>query len=137
MNSDNKKHEGVIIGIEDGGYIVVKIGREQCDGCQLGKLCNVSSDDNIHIPVDDINDWSEGTRVIIEESTNLEKKAIWICLVIPCLIFMSVVLGISVIFSSLWGCIAGLLSLVVYYGIFYLCRGENRSNRIIYKVKKI
>lgn len=139
MEIGNIKHIGVISAVDSIGELTVKIARNQCDGCQLGKLCNVSSDDElkVKIPIADISKYSEGTRVLVEEDQNLEQTAIWMCLVIPCVLFLMLVMAGSLLFTSLIGCIAGLMSLAIYYGAFYLLRDKIRYNKIIYKVKKI
>lgn len=139
METGNIKHIGVVTAVDSSGELTVKIARNQCDGCQLGKLCNVSGDDElkVSIPVTEITDYTEGTRVLVEEGQDLEKTAIWLCLVIPCVLFMAIVLAGSILFSAAAGCIAGIVLLVIYYGAFYLLRDKNRYNKIIYKVKKI
>ena len=105
----------------------------------MGKLCNVSSGNELILSVatDEAKDLSVGDKVNVEELQNLEHTAIWLCLVLPCVVFLAAVIAVSCIFTSLAGCIAGFIVLAIYYGVFYMLKGINKKNRIIFKVKKI
>ena len=139
MESCVKVHSGTVTGVEKNGSLTVKLSQSQCDGCQLGKLCNVSSGNELILSVatDEAKDLSVGDKVNVEELQNLEHTAIWLCLVLPCVVFLTAVSAVSCIFTSLAGCIAGFIVLAIYYGVFYMLKGINKKNRIIFKVKKI
>lgn len=139
MEAGKKKHIGIVTELKSEGEVTVKIEREKCEGCKLGEYCNVSSSDELKLTVNRslMQDLSVGSRVEVEESGDMEVKAIWICLVLPCLLFIMMVLVGSIIVSALAGCMAGILSLVAYYGFYYLFGNKNTKNRINYKVNKL
>lgn len=138
MDSDVKRHIGIVTGAGSDGTIVVKIDREQCEGCRLGKFCNVTQENTLSVPVEVGTEITVGSTVSVEENPVAEKKAIWLCLVLPCILFVVSVMAFSSWISSLWGCIIGVFALTVYFGLFYMFGdGVNKNNGIIYKVKKI
>lgn len=139
VEAGKKKHIGIVTELNSEGDVTIKIERDKCEGCRLGEYCNVSSSDELKVVVDStlVKELSVGTKVEIEETDDMEVEAIWLCLVLPCILFIMVVVGISVIISTLAGCIAGLLSLVAYFGLYYLFGKKNTKNRINYKVNKL
>ena len=101
MESCVKVHSGTVTGVEKNGSLTVKLSQSQCDGCQLGKLCNVSSGNELILSVatDEAKDLSVGDKVNVEELQNLEHTAIWLCLVLPCAVFLTAVIAVSCIFT--------------------------------------
>ena len=139
MNTGTKKHIGIVTRIEDSGSAIVKIYRNQCDGCKLGDICSISGDDELDITFGNvINDnLNVGDRVMIEELQRLEWIAIFLCVFLPCVLFLLAVIGLSEAVSVLCGCISGMIVLAVYYGLFYAVRNRIKFNKINFVIKKI
>lgn len=135
MAQHSKEHIGIVTQVGEDETIRVKIARNQCDGCKLGEMCGVSTDDEVVISVSDFRP-NVGETVAVEEVRDLEVKAIWLCLVIPCITFLVVVIGISTYFSTLMSCLSGLLLLAVYYTGYYFLKGKNEIGKVNFKVKK-
>ena len=135
MEQQAKEHIGIVTQVGEDETIRVKIARNQCDGCKLGEICGVSTDDEVVMSVSDFRP-KVGETVLVEEVRDLVVKAIWLCLVIPCVAFLFVVIGISSCFSTLIGCLSGLIMLAVYYTGYYLFKGKKESGKVNFKVKK-
>lgn len=138
MEIAEKRHIGIVTQIVDTSTIKVKIARNQCDGCQLGRLCNVSQEDELEVSVNpsQLSALAVGDHVQVEERQDAEVTAIWLCLVIPCMLFLVSVITVTVIFSPLEGCLAGVVAMIAYFGGFYLLK-KKKNNRIIFTVKKL
>ena len=139
VDAGMKKHIGVVESIETGGLVRVKISRNQCEGCKLGDMCNVTGEDQLEMEceVADLAELTKGDRVIVEEKQSLEWTAIGWCLFFPFVLFFATVVVVSSIATAMWGVVAGLLVLTAYYGVIYLLGNRLRFNRIKFIVKKI
>lgn len=135
MEQRTKEHIGIVTQVGENETIRVKIARNQCDGCKLGEICGVSTDDEVVLSVSDYK-LSVGEKVAIEEVRDLEVRAIWLCLVIPCVAFLAVVIGVSSCVSALAGCLSGLLLLAVYYIGYYQLKGKREIEKVNFKIKK-
>lgn len=136
MEAGQLNHIGVITEVFDKGNVRVKVSRNQCDGCKLGDLCGVSSEDEMEIVVKD-KSFAVGDKVLVSVVQNLEIRAIWFCLVIPCMLLLSVAIAVSTLVSALAACLSGIAVLVLYFGAYYLLKGKKEKTTIIYKVKKL
>lgn len=136
METGQLNHKGIITELLGNGNVRVKVSNNQCDGCKLGDLCGVSPEDEMEIAVKD-NFYAVGDKVLVSVVQNLEVRAIWFCLVIPCLLLLTVAIAVSVLVSTLVACLSGIAVLVLYFGAYYLLKGEKEKNTIIYKVKKL
>ena len=134
-----KKHIGVVESIGVGGIVRVKISRNQCEGCKLGDMCNVTGEDELEMECEgaDLAELTKGDRVIVEEKQSLEWTAIGWCLFFPFVLFFASVVLVSSLTTAMWGVMVGLLMLVAYYGVIYLLGNRLRFNRIKFIVKKI
>jgi hypothetical protein len=139
VNTGTKKHIAVVTQIEGNGSVRVKISRNQCDGCKLGDICSVSSDDELELVCGNVAEENIhiGDRVIIEEQQSMEWIAIFYCLFLPCMLFLSIVIGLTVSVSVLCGCVSGVVALAMYYGLFYMARNKLKFNKINFEIKKL
>lgn len=80
----------------------------ECAGCKLVDICKQDC-------------------TVTDENRDKELNAVLLCLVIPCVLLLVAVIMFSILLSTLAGCIAGLCSLVVYYGLFYLLKGRKEN----------
>lgn len=131
-----KDHIGVVTQIVKDDTIRVKITGNQCDGCKMGELCGISSENEISVFVSGHKP-AIGERVIVTEQRNLEVKAILWCLVIPCVVFLTVVMCVSAFFTTPAGCLFGLISLAVYFIGYYVIQGRKESKKVNFKIKEI
>lgn len=136
MEAGNMIHVGEVTALSENGKAKVKVSRNRCDGCKLGELCGVSPEDEMEIDIKK-EQLVVGDKVTIEVTQNLEVRAIWFCLVIPCVLLVSMVSVLSMLFSALVGCIGGIAIVAVYFFAYYMLRGKKEKIAIIYKVKKI
>ena len=136
MKSSGITHLGIVAGVGQNGSITVKLARNQCDGCKLGELCGISAEDTVEIKEPE-ELFYVGEQVEVEEMENLEVKAIFICLVIPCLLLLTVVIFFTHFIQAVYGCMIGILALAAYYGIYYLLLGDKKDKKVLFKVKKI
>ncbi len=80
----------------------------ECTGCRLIKFCKYDC-------------------ATADDANESEVKAIMLCLVVPCVLLIIAVLALSLLISTFWGCIFGLCTVIIYYGLFYLLKGRIKS----------
>ncbi len=137
MSQLSKKHIGVVIEIVNKELLKVKIARNQCEGCKMGDLCGVSSDDEVYAISAGYNP-SVGERVkVVETQNKTEVEAIWWCLFMPCLLLMIVTILTAILVSPFIGCLSGLLSITLYFIIYYILRGKKESKKVSFKIEEI
>lgn len=136
MEEPTKDHIGVVTQIGNNDTIRVKIAGNQCDGCKMGELCGISSENEISVFVFGYKP-AIGERVIVTELRNLEVKAILWCLAIPCIIFLTVVMCVSAFFTTPAGCLSGLAALAVYFIVYYVIQGRKEPKKVNFKIKEI
>lgn len=136
MEEPTKDHIGVVTQIGNNDTIRVKIASNQCDGCKMGELCGISSENEISVFVSGHKP-AIGERVIVTELRNLEVKAILWCLAIPCIIFLTVVMCVSAFFTTPAGCLSGLVALAVYFIVYYVIQGRKEPKKVNFKIKEI
>lgn len=90
-------------------------GEDRCGGCKLSGFCGTT-----------------GSCATDEDVRSREITAIWLCLAVPCALFLVAVIAVSAVVSAFGGCVAGGLSLVAYFGAFRLLHLEKR----LFKDKK-
>lgn len=137
MNTGTKKHIGIVTQLEENGAVRVKISRNQCGGCKLDDICGVTGEELELMCGNMSNDVAIGDKVIVEEEQSLEWRAILFCLFLPCVLFLSVVIGLSSVLSVLWGSVLGIAVLGVYYGLFYAMSNKLKFNKVNFVIKKI
>lgn len=137
VNTGTKKHIGIVTQLEENGSVRVKISRNQCEGCKLGDICGVTGDE-LELMCGNMtnDDVVIGDKVIVEEEQSLEWSAILFCLFLPCVLFLSVVIGLSAVVSILWGCVLGIAVLAVYYGLFYAVGNKLNFNKVNFVIKR-
>ena len=86
----------------------MKSSKEECVGCKFAEICK--SDCNSY-----------------EKNSGREIRAIILCLILPCILFLSIVIVIAICKSALMGCVLGLISLAVYFGLFYLFKNTDKE----------
>lgn len=87
---------------------VKKPNHDECAGCKLAGFCHADCD-------------------AAEKHRDKEVKAIWLCLVVPCVLFLAVVVAVSTWVSTLAGCMSGIVALAAYFGLFYLLKDRGKS----------
>lgn len=134
-------HRGVIESIDmNGGRVSVRTdSASDCSSCAASKLCNHVSKDVTLITIDnvDASQFEVGDKVRVEVTEIMHRKAIMIAVVVPCLILMlSMVVVYMLTFSELISALSGLVLLLVFYALLYVCR--NRIARdFMLKIEKI
>ncbi|MCF0173927.1 MAG: SoxR reducing system RseC family protein [Bacteroidales bacterium] len=121
---------------------VVFIQHSACSECKAQSLCSVAEDKEkiISIPSDPYNIYEVGEEVEVVMSQTMGTKAVWLCYLMPLLVFMVALFTFSKLpFWHPSELVVGLLSLAcigVYYFILFLLR-ERLSKEFVFSLNKL
>lgn len=119
-------HIGTIDSISAGMVHVRITQNSACSSCKVASHCTSaeSKEKVIDVRCADAERYSIGQEVNVMASTAVGMKAVILAFVIPTIVLMSVIIGcIMSGTTELTAALSGLLSLLPYYIILYLCRG--------------
>ena len=121
---------------------VVFIQHSACSECKASSLCAVAEDKEkiINIPSDPYNIYSVGEEVEVVMSQSLGTKAVWLCYLVPLLVFMVSLFTLSKLpFWQPSELMVGGLSVAaigVYYLILFLLK-DRLSKDYVFTLNKI
>ena len=142
MKNDVVKHSGVIQQI-DGNFLQVKIVQTTaCSSCNIKSHCTSSESKEHLIKVYDkeASCYHVGDEVWVIGSTSMSRKAVWYGYLLPLLILMALIIGLS----TWWGknnelsiAIYSLGAVIVYYRLLYFFGNSNMKKTFNFMISKI
>lgn len=137
--ADIIKHRGIVENI-NGSHIQVRIVQTSaCSACSIKGHCNASESKDKLIDVYDNNAtcYHKGQNVMVNGTTSMGMQAVILAFGVPFLVlFIALYATIRITGDELTAAIAGLLALVPYYLIIYMCRGK-LSRKFFFTIEPI
>lgn len=110
-----------------------------CATCHAKGMCSLT-DESVKIlslPADPWNKYEVGEEVMVEMRQSLGLKAVWLCYLVPLLVFMVVMFTLSKFgLGDLAVGLSSVASVVLYYLILYIIR-DRISDEYVFVLKKI
>lgn len=125
--ADIIKHRGRVEKL-DGSHVVVRIIQTSaCSACSIKGHCNASESKEKLIDVYGVNaSYQVGEEVVVCGATSVGMRAVWLAFGVPVLILL-VALSVAMYVTNedaLVSSLVGLLAVVPYYLIIYMCRDK-------------
>ncbi|MBO5250673.1 MAG: SoxR reducing system RseC family protein [Bacteroidaceae bacterium] len=125
--ADIIKHRGRVEKL-DGSHVVVRIIQTSaCSACSIKGHCNASERKEKLIDVYGVNaSYQVGEEVVVCGATSMGMRAVWLAFGVPVLILL-VALSVAMYVTNedaLVSSLVGLLAVVPYYLIIYMCRDK-------------
>lgn len=125
--ADIIKHRGRVEKL-DGSHVVVRIIQTSaCSACSIKGHCNASESKEKLIDVYGVNaSYQVGEEVVVCGATSMGMRAVWLAFGVPVLILL-VALSVAMYVTNedaLVSSLVGLLAVVPYYLIIYMCRDK-------------
>ena len=137
--ADIIKHRGIVENI-DGSHIQVRIVQTSaCSACSIKGHCNASESKDKLIDVYDNNpaDYYKGQNVMVNGTTSMGMQAVILAFGVPFLVlFIALYATIRITGNELTAAVAGLLALVPYYFVIYMCR-KKLSRKFFFTIEPI
>jgi len=122
----------------DGNLISVKIVQQSaCSGCHAKSMCTASDSKEKIIEVTDYSGkFNVNDTVIICGESSLGLQAVLFAFVIPLIIIvLTIAIGTNLQLAETESALLGLLAVVPYYGILYMCRNKLKK-KFVFTLKK-
>lgn len=120
------RKEGMVDKITPTSIDVRIIRASACGGCDLSARCNASEcrDMKVSVPIDSGKTYNVGDRVMVVTTSSSVKKALLLGFSIPLLLMLVTIVFCLLVFDigEIRAASFGLLVLIPYYIILYLCR---------------
>ncbi|MBQ8888359.1 MAG: SoxR reducing system RseC family protein [Bacteroidaceae bacterium] len=125
--ADIIKHRGRVEKL-DGSHVVVRIIQTSaCSACSIKGHCNASESKEKLIDVYGVSaSYQVGEEVVVCGATSMGMRAVWLAFGVPVLILL-VALSVAMYVTNedaLVSSLVGLLAVVPYYLIIYMCRDK-------------
>ena len=137
--ADIIKHRGIVENI-NGSHIQVRIVQTSaCSACSIKGHCNASESKDKLIDVYDNHaaEYYKGQNVMVNGTTSMGMQAVILAFGVPFLVlFIALYATIRITGNELTAAVAGLLALVPYYLIIYMCRGR-LSRKFFFTIEPI
>lgn len=122
----------------DGNLISVKIVQQSaCSGCHAKSMCTASDSKEKIIEVTDYSGkFNVNDTVIVCGESSLGLQAVLFAFVIPLIIIvLTIAIGTNLLLAETESALLGLLAVVPYYGILYMCRNKLKK-KFVFTLKK-
>lgn len=142
MKKENVTHKGIIKSVTPGSLTIVTDDDCRCDGCAVVALCNKGGEGDqremITIDTPEAQAFSPGERVEVTASSASTLRATWWALILPTVIFVATLLGVSLGWpeSGAWSIGAAFAALAVYDAILWLCR-KSLAQKLHWTVRRL
>lgn len=137
--SERTDHSGIIAKIE-GNLVYVRIVQQSaCSDCHAKSMCTASDSQEKLIEVYDNSGESYHVNdpVIVSVQSSLGLQAVLFAFVVPLFIIVLIIAAGTIIqLQEVLSALGGLISLILYYGILYLCRNKLRK-KFVFSLKKL
>jgi len=130
MSNDRINHDGIVTEVTDTKVIAEILVSEACGTCQAKGLCHTQGKRvRIEAPRSQESDITVGDSVNVSMTSSLAMSSVLLAYVAPLLIMFAVMFSLIAITGSQdMGCLIGLATLPLYYGVLYLLRDRLRRN---------
>lgn len=131
-------HSGKITEITPEVITVEIVSESACSSCHAASLCSLSESEKkmVQVPFD-FREWSLGEEVDVCLKKSMGYKAVWISYVAPLIILFAVILGCGAAgIGELFGGLAGIGAVALYYFVIFLFRDKLRNEYTFYINKK-
>ncbi len=129
-------HSGIVESISDQCVKVRILQTSACAACKVARHCNASESKEKIVDVLNVSDTSSlkvGDDVVVWASRDVANRALLLGFGIPFLVMVSVLfIVLQLTENEAMAAISGLLSLVPYYGVLYLCRHKIQQKMAFY-----
>ena len=118
-------HDGVVLSAADGRVEVQIASSSACAACEAHAKCGFAESRNktLAIPTTDWQSFAEGQHVVVNIDESRGMLAVWIAYVLPALIMLGAIVGLSLAGAAEWlVALAALAILALYVGGLYLLR---------------
>ena len=118
-------HDGLVTKVGTGKVTVSISATSACASCEAHSKCGFaeSKDKTLDIPAEDWERYSVGDRVNVHIDESRGLQAVWIAYVLPALLMLAVIIGLSIMGLPEWVVIIStFLILACYTGILVLRR---------------
>ena len=123
--ADIIKHKGVVEKVDDSHVVVRIVQTSACSSCSAKGLCNASESKEKFIDVYGVSSkYNKGDEVTVCGTTSMGMHAVFLAFGIPLLILL-IVLFVTMRITdgdALLSASVGMVAIVPYYLIIYLCR---------------
>ena len=122
---DRIEHSGVVERVDSGRVFVEITSQSACGGCSARAACGMSEATRkvIEVRTQDAGLYAPGDRVVVAVTRHMGTTAVVLAYVVPFLVLICmVVAALAVGMSEGWAALAGLVSVVLYFGALWLGR---------------
>lgn len=128
-------HTGIVDSISRGVVHVRIVQSSACHDCKIASHCSSaeSKEKIVDVLTTNASGYSVGQEVTVMASTMVGAKAVVLAFVIPTVILLATVMGcLAMGFSELVAAVSGILILIPYYILLYLCEDKIRKQMVFY-----
>ena len=127
MGKGDIMHDGVVVAVDPQSVTVEILSSSACASCHAAGICGMGEYQKkaVRVPADLRTDYTVGEKVDVVLQATMGLKAVWVAYVIPLLVLLAVVLGLTALGCSELVCASsGLGAVTLYYLIVYLLRSR-------------
>ncbi len=122
---DRIEHSGVVERVDSGRVFVEITAKSACGGCSARAACGMSEATRkvveVHTP--EAARYAPGDQVTVAVTRHMGATAVVLAYVVPFVVLIFVVVAaLSLGLSEGWAALAGLVSVILYYGALWLGR---------------
>lgn len=119
------EHSGVVKSVDSGRVFVEITSQSACGWCSARSACGMSEAARkvIEVRTPDAAQYAPGERVVVAVTRHMGATAVVLAYVVPFLVLICmVVAALAVGMSEGWAALAGLVSVLLYFGALWLGR---------------
>lgn len=136
--AEEVEHMATVTHLDDGSISVELSPGQNCRGCGIAALCRPKGEKMVlDLKVDDASAFSVGERVRLIANERSTWRAVWVGLVLPCIMMCAAVMGSLAAgvgqSAAAW---SGVTVIAVYYVILYIFR-KRLIDRLSWTIKKL
>ena len=120
-------HAGTVKAVKEGSVEVEIESTSACASCAAHARCGFAESKNktVAVPTDDWREYKEGDAVTVNIDESRGMLAVWIAYVLPAVIMLAAIIGMSVAGAPEWAVAAVALAVLgLYVGGLYLLRNK-------------
>lgn len=103
---------------------VVIADNNECHGCPAARLCSGAGEEEmIEISTPRAGSYKTGDEIFIRGTEQMERRAIMLATVLPCVILVAIMVGIYLLTANqALAALCGVGAMIVFFAALYLCR---------------
>ncbi len=122
--ADEIRHEGVVVSVQGTEARVRIVQNSACSGCQAKSMCTAAESKEKMIDCRMMEPLAVGDKVMVTVARRLGWTAVLLAFVLPFVLLMVSVWGLTTWLGEALGGTLGLCVLVPYYGVLAACKGK-------------